>query len=93
MEQVLKNRSSHIIEMHDRASLTISGVSDVISFDETGIVLATECGVLSIDGKDLHIVTLNVDNGNVAITGTVDGIIYPESAGAKGGGLFRRRQK
>ena len=93
MEQLQKNKSAHNIEMQNRATLNVSGVSDVISFDETGIVLSTECGVLSIDGKELHIVTLNVDNGNVTITGSIDGIIYPESLGAKGGGLFRRRQK
>ena len=93
MDQLSKNKSAHIIGMKDRESLEISGVSDVISFDEAGIVLSTECGVLSIDGKDLHIVTLNVDDGNVAITGRVNGIIYPESGENRGGGLFRRRAR
>ena len=93
MEQLSKNKSQHIICMKNRESIEISGVSDVISFDDVGIVLSTECGVLSIDGKDLHIVTLNVDDGKVAITGTVNGIIYPESSGSRSVGFFRRKGK
>ena len=93
MDQLSKNKSAHSLCMKDRESLEVSGVSDVISFDEAGIVLSTECGVLSIDGSELHIVTLNVDEGNVAITGTVNGIIYPESGGNRSGGIFRRRAK
>ena len=93
MDQLSKKSSAHTIGLKNRESLEISGVSDVISFDDMGIVLSTVCGVLSIDGKDLHIVTLNVDDGNVAITGTVNGIIYPESGGNRGGGFFRRRAK
>lgn len=93
MDQLSKNKSAHIIGMKNRETLEISGVSDVISFDDVGIVLSTECGILSIDGVGLHIVTLNVDDGNVAVTGTINGIIYPESSGSKSGGIFRRRQK
>ena len=93
MDQLSKNRSQHVIGMKNRESMEISGVSDVISFDEVGIVLSTECGVLSIDGKDLHIVTLNVDDGNVAITGTINGIIYPESSESRSVGFFRRKTK
>ena len=83
----------HSFSSRMRNGMYIDGVSDVISFDEAGIVLSTECGVLSIDGSELHIVTLNVDEGNVAITGTVNGIIYPESGGNRSGGIFRRRAK
>ena len=93
MDQLSKNKSQHVICMKNRESMEISGVNDVISFDEVGIVLSTECGVLSIDGKDLHIVTLNVDEGKVNVTGTVNGIIYPESSGNKSVGFFRRKGK
>jgi len=82
----------HIIEMTDRSSLSVSGVSDVINFDETSVVLETSGGILSIYGQELRIVNLNVDSGEIAVSGSINGIIYPQSF-SKGGGLFRRKTK
>ena len=70
----------------------IRGGADVISFDEGCIVLSTVCGILSVDGEELRIVSLDVEKGNVEISGVVNGMIYPESI-KKSGGFFRRRQK
>ncbi len=79
--------------MVDRASVSITGVSDVINFDESSVVLETSGGVLSIDGQELHIVNLNVDSGEISISGSVNGIIYPGSIGKSGGGFFRKKAK
>ena len=87
-----KQSKSHLIEMAERKTLRVCGVDDVISFDEGCIVLSTVCGILSVDGRDLRIVSLDVDRGNVDISGSINGMIYPESM-KKGGGLFRRKQK
>ena len=83
---------AHRIQLLERKSLEVCGVTDVISFDEGCIVLSTVCGILSVDGRELRIVSLDVDQGNVEIQGTVNGMIYPESA-KKSGGFFRKRQK
>jgi sporulation protein YabP len=83
----------HRIEMTDRALLNITGVSDVINFDETNVVLETSGGILSIDGDNLHVVNLNVDSGEVVVSGTVNGIIYPGSISKGGGGFFRKKSK
>jgi len=83
----------HRIEMVDRTSLSITGVSDVINFDESSVVLQTSGGILSIDGQELHIVNLNVDSGEISVSGNVSGIIYPESLGKSGGGFFRKKAK
>lgn len=82
----------HFCELSERKSLKVSGVADVISFDEGCIVLSTVCGILSVDGEELRIVSLDVEKGNVEISGVVNGMIYPESI-KKSGGFFRRRQK
>lgn len=90
IEQVKKHR----IEMTDRTNICITGVSDVINFDESSVVLDTSTGILSIDGQELHIVSLNVDNGEIAISGSsINGIIYPQSFGKTSGGFFRKRAK
>lgn len=88
----VKPQKKHYTELSERTGLKVSGVEDVISFDEGCIVLSTVCGILSVDGRELRIVSLDVDQGNVEIQGTVNGMIYPESA-KKSGGFFRKRQK
>ena len=88
----INKTKDHFCELSERKSLNVSGVTDVISFDEGCIVLSTVCGILSVDGEDLRIVSLDVEKGNVEIMGTVNGMIYPESI-KKSGGIFRKRQK
>lgn len=81
----------HLLEMEERKKLTVSGVDDVISFDEACILLSTVCGIMSVDGAEMRIVSLDLESGRVEISGNVNGIIYPESA--RKGGLLRKRQK
>lgn len=81
----------HVLEMLERKTLTVSGVEDVISFDESCIVLSSVCGVISVDGSELRIISLDLDIGKVDISGSINGIIYPESV--KSGGFFRKKQK
>ncbi|MBR2473527.1 MAG: sporulation protein YabP [Clostridia bacterium] len=82
----------HSLQMANRESLYVSGVEDVVSFDEACIVLSTVCGIMSVDGSGMHILSLDTDKGDVEISGSVNGIIYPEGA-VKGGGIFRKRQR
>ena len=81
----------HSVSMQERESLTVNGVDDVVSFDEASIVLSTVCGILSVDGSGLRVVSLDTDSGSVQISGTINAMIYPESIGR--GGLFRKKQK
>ena len=74
------NRADHLIHMQGRESLEISGVRDVISFDEQTVVLDTVCGKLAVEGNALHIHVLNVEQGIVSMDGTVNSIGYFQSA-------------
>ncbi len=67
----------------DRKTMNITGVLDVVSFDEGGAVLKTSLGTLAVDGEGLHVVKLDLSNGNVAIDGKINGIFYSQSDGAK----------
>ncbi len=79
----------HRIQLEGRERMLVSGVEDVLNFDESGVVLKTVAGVLSVDGTELRITSLNVESGDVEIEGNVNGIIYPQSQ-TKRVGLFRR---
>ena len=45
----------HRLELTGREQLTVSGVEDVDRFDETGIIMSTSAGILTITGEDLII--------------------------------------
>ncbi len=80
----------HTVAMTECKELIITGVTDVINFDDTSVILSTSCGILSIDGRELHILNLNVDTGDVSVTGEISGMIYPQSAKKPSGGLFKK---
>ncbi len=81
-------RLPHKLSLNERKNLTMTGVTEVVSFDEEGIILRTGLGTLLVQGKDLQLKTLSLDGGQVAVEGTISSLIYEEPRG--GGGLFRR---
>ncbi len=79
----------HNVIMEDRRNLTISGVSDIDSFDEQTVVLFTEMGELTVKGDDLHINKLNVETGELTMEGEIASLEYSEEE-RKSSGLFSR---
>jgi sporulation protein YabP len=79
----------HNVILEDRHTLTVSGVSDVDSFDEEAVVLFTELGELTVRGAALHMNKLNVESGEVSIEGDIESLAYrDESPKGSGGGFF-----
>ena len=68
----------HKLTLNERKTLTMNGVSEVVSFDEDCVVLRTELGTLVVQGRDLQLKTLSLDGGQVAVNGTVSALIYEE---------------
>ncbi len=79
----------HAITLRDRTQLQISGVLEVISFDETGVALRTSRGTMTVDGENLHVSTLDIDRGEVILDGTVNAISYTGDGSEKTGFLAR----
>lgn len=75
----------HRVSLLDRALLQISGVSEVISFDEDAVMLRTVCGTMKIEGSGMHVSALNIDHGELILDGRVDGISYEGDGTAKSG--------
>jgi len=78
----------HKLTLQDRGSLTMTGVTDVVSFDENTVVLRTGLGMLVVRGEELQLKTLSPEGGQVSIRGKVAGLIYEEPR-EKGGWLSR----
>ena len=82
----------HVISLSDRRALSVSGVQDVDSFDETTIVIYTVQGELTVKGNDLLINRLNIESGDLTMEGTVESLTYTdvrERSGGFFGKLFR----
>ena len=59
----------HNIIIEDRKNVSISGVTDVESFDEETVILMTDLGELVIKGFGLHISKIDVVSGDLALEG------------------------
>ncbi|MCL2416169.1 MAG: sporulation protein YabP [Defluviitaleaceae bacterium] len=78
-----RENSRHKITMERRESICITGVLDVFSFDENGVICESDLGTLIIKGENLHINNLNLDNGELDIFGEIQSIVY-QDGGRKG---------
>ena len=74
----------HHVILEDRGKLSVTGVEDVVSFDEAEIVTRTAQGNLMIRGEALHIGKLMLDTGEVSIEGHIRELSYEEVAPAAG---------
>ena len=81
--------AAHHIILEEREQLSVSGVEEVESFDETQIVMYTTKGTLIVRGGDLHIEKLSLDGGDLKVEGEIDSLTY-EDSGRDKGGLFSR---
>ena len=73
-DKTVKQNQNSILE--NRKNLSISGITDVDSFDEKEISLYTQLGELTIQGRELHIDSMSVETGDMTITGDIWAIIY-----------------
>ena len=74
----------HKLTLNERKSLSMIGVTEVVSFDDTAVVLRTALGTLSVQGSGLQLKTLSLDGGQVAVDGTVTALIYEEPRSGQG---------
>ena len=74
----------HKLTLNERRQLTMTGVTEVMSFDEQSVVLQTDLGTLTVHGQDLQLKNLSLDGGQVAVEGQVAALIYEEPRPARG---------
>lgn len=83
-----KGYSHHRIVLEERERLSITGVTEVIAFDEESITAETDMGILIIRGEGIHIGKLNLDDGILQTEGEIESIEYTDGDGAAKGGGF-----
>ena len=78
---------AHALTLDGRKSLTMTGVTEVVSFDDAMVVLRTDLGMLTVQGMGLRLKTLSTDGGQMTVTGEVSALSYEE---LREGGWLRR---
>ena len=74
----------HKLTLNDRKSLTVTGVTEVGSFDENTVILTTSMGTLVIGGSDLKLKNLSLESGQAAVEGTIFSRDYEEPRSSAG---------
>ncbi len=86
-------QSSSVVQnliLENREKLSISGVLDVLSFDDQIVILETELGLLTVKGENLRINKLSLDTAEVIVDGEIYNMGYSDKELEKksGGGLL-----
>ena len=66
----------HACRLENRNAASLTGVREVVSFDENQVVMDTDMGLLTIKGKDLHVSRLTVEKGEMDVEGQIDSLTY-----------------
>ena len=67
--------------LENRNKLSISGVIDVLSFDDQVIIIETELGLLTVKGENIKINKLSIDTSDVIVEGEINSLVYSEHHG------------
>ena len=78
----------HKLTLNERNKLTLTGVTEVVSFDETLVALHTALGILEIHGQELKLKNLSMEGGQMEVSGRISGLFYEEPR--QSGGFWSR---
>ncbi|WP_294153388.1 sporulation protein YabP [uncultured Clostridium sp.] len=84
-DNIIQDNNKSSLNLENRKKLTLSGVVEVMSFDEEKIELTTKLGNLTIKGEELKMNKLDVQNGDVIIIGNIAYMVYNGKVTKKNG--------
>lgn len=95
MEDLKVNRSDKIITnqniiMENREKISVTGVSDIHSFDDELVLAQTDLGILTIKGDDLKMNKLNLENNELIVEGKIIAVAYSDMNSTKKTGLMNK---
>ena len=69
--------------LENRSKLSISGVLDVLSFDDQVVILETELGLLTVKVENIRINKLSIDTSVVIVEGDISNLSYSDKSSEK----------
>ena len=91
-EQTARNGApakAHSLSLENRQRAMLTGVSEVVGFDENQVILLTDSGEVALTGEGLHVTRLMLEEGQLAVEGKFDGVFYSQRSRRRG--IFRRK--
>ena len=85
-------QKNHKLILNNRKAGLVTGVLDVLSINLNEILLETEQGMLMVRGTDLHVNRVNLEKGEIDLSGNIDSISYSDihSTAKQAGSLFEK---
>ncbi len=76
--------------IEDRKTLSLNGIENIVSFDESFVVLDAGDFLVTVDGEGLQMLKMDTDSAEAVIIGKINGLVYSDKrAGSKRfGGFF-----
>lgn len=85
------NINTNIVQnlvLESREKLSVSGVNDVLSFDDQIVMIDTELGLLSVKGENIRINKLSLDTAEVIVEGEISSLSYSPNKQDKSAGTI-----
>lgn len=85
------NMNTNIVQnlvLENRGKLSVSGVNDVLSFDDQVVMVDTELGLLTVKGENIRINKLSLDTAEVIIEGEISSLAYSPNKQDKNSGTL-----
>ncbi|MBR2942891.1 MAG: sporulation protein YabP [Clostridia bacterium] len=93
-ETMISTQRQHTLMMEGRSRARLAGVTAVSCFNDQEVVLETSAGEVALLGEKLHIEQLNLEEGQLDVTGEIAAIEYSDLAPKREKrGLFGRRKR
>lgn len=90
-KKVVNNSVIQNLVLENRNKLSISGVLDVLSFDDQVVMVETELGLLTVKGDNIHINKLSIDTSEVVVEGEISYLAYSDTSTEKtSGGIISK---
>ncbi len=90
MEDKNKDFKEQNIVIQNREKVVVTGVEDILSFDDELVIVQTDLGLLTIKGESLKMNKLNLDNNELIIEGKTSAIAYSDAVQNKKQGIMNK---
>lgn len=89
MQESITTKKMHSIKLDGGRRMNLTGISEVVSFNDTAVLLKSDHGDIEIKGKELTVSRFDTDEGVVSIEGDVASFRYVTSSEKPKGFLKR----
>ena len=93
MNDSTNGQEKNDILIRSRKHIDVTGVRDVVSFDDRSVVMVTSGGDMAVEGDELKIGVLDIEKGVVSVDGRIGAVIYYDADPTPKHRLFGKGKK